>query len=56
MGKIIYIGICYWRAIYFACQWIVEPAGTREYGRAYLASLDSGNILLNRVRTIHKSG
>ena len=50
-GKYPILGICYGaQFISYVNGGKVEPAGTREYGRAHLASLDSGNILLKGVR------
>lgn len=34
----------------------VEPAGTREYGRANLASFDKENPLFKDLRKIRKCG
>lgn len=50
-GKYPILGICYGaQFISYVNGGKVEPAGTREYGRAHLASLDSGNILFKGVR------
>ena len=50
-GKYPILGICYGaQFISYVNGGKVEPAGTREYGRAHLARLDSGNILLKGVR------
>ncbi len=50
-GKYPILGICYGaQFISYVNGGKVEPAGTREYGRTHLASLDSGNILLKGVR------
>lgn len=50
-GKYPILGICYGaQFISYVNGGKVEPTGTREYGRAHLASLDSGNILLKGVR------
>lgn len=50
-GKYPILGICYGaQFISYVNGGKVEPAGTREYGRAHLASLNSGNILLKGVR------
>ena len=50
-GKYPILGICYGaQFISYVNGGKVEPDGTREYGRAHLASLDSGNILLKGVR------
>jgi GMP synthase (glutamine-hydrolysing) len=50
-GKYPILGICYGaQFISYVNGGKVEPAGTREYGRAHLASLNSGNILFKGVR------
>lgn len=50
-GKYPILGICYGaQFISYVNGGKVEPAGTREYGRAHLASFDSGNILFKGVR------
>ena len=50
-GKYPILGICYGaQFISYVNGGKVEPAGTREYGRAHLASLNSGYILLKGVR------
>ena len=50
-GKYPILGICYGaQFISYSNGGRVEPAGTREYGRAYLDSFDSENILFKGVR------
>jgi len=50
-GKYPILGICYGaQFISYSNGGRVEPAGTREYGRAHLGSFDSENILFKGVR------
>ena len=50
-GKYPILGICYGaQFISYSNGGRVEPAGTREYGRAHLGSFDSENVLFKGVR------
>ena len=50
-GKYPILGICYGaQFISYSNGGRVEPAGTREYGRAHLDSFDSENVLFKGVR------
>ena len=50
-GKYPILGICYGaQVISYSNGGRVEPAGTREYGRAHLGSFDSENVLFKGVR------
>ena len=50
-GKYPILGICYGaQCISYSNGGRVEPAGTREYGRAHLGSFDSENVLFKGVR------
>ena len=50
-GKYPVLGICYGaQYISYTNGGKVEPAGTREYGRAHLAAFEAGNILFKGVR------
>lgn len=50
-GKYPILGICYGAQLMsYAYGGKVEPAGTREYGRAHLASFCKDNVLLKGVR------
>ena len=50
-GKYPILGICYGaQFIAYTNGGKVEPAGTREYGRAHLSSFDKNNVLFKGVR------
>ena len=50
-GRYPILGICYGaQFISYSNGGRVEPAGTREYGRAHLSSFDRGNILFKGVK------
>ena len=50
-GKYPILGICYGaQFISYSNGGKVEPAGTREYGRAHLSSFDKSNVLFKDVR------
>lgn len=50
-GKYPILGICYGaQYISYTNGGNVEPAGTREYGRAHLTSFDTGNVLFKGVK------
>lgn len=50
-GKYPILGICYGaQFLSYSNGGKVEPAGTREYGRAHLSTVDSSNPLLRNVR------
>ena len=52
-GKYPILGICYGaQFISYSNGGRVEPAGTREYGRAHLGSFDSENVLFKWAREI----
>ena len=50
-GKYPILGICYGaQFISYSNGGKVEPAGTREYGRAHLSTFDKSNVLFKDVR------
>ena len=56
-GKYPVLGICYGaQFIAYTNGGKVEPAGSREYGRAHLSSFDEDNVLFKGVKKVHKCG